>query len=155
MVLIDSLLGIDYWHKIPENLRKDGAEVYVTTVANSNTPEVRGEQLITEVERILAVSGADKVNLIGHSHGGPTIRYVASVRPDLIASATSIGGVHKGTPIADTLVQQAEASPFYEGVDLEPRQCSGTAGGFHLWRRLPTRYFGIANIDDDGTERGL
>ncbi|WP_306462787.1 esterase/lipase family protein, partial [Klebsiella pneumoniae] len=53
------------------------------------------------MESLLAVTGAKKVNLIGHSHGGPTIRYVASVRPDLVASVTSIGGVHKGSAVAD------------------------------------------------------
>ena len=101
----DSILGVDYWYKIPEALQKDGAKVYLTTVANSNLPEVRGEQLITEIERVLAISGAEKVNLIGHSHGGPTTRYVASVRPDLVASVSSISGVNKGTPVAQTLME--------------------------------------------------
>lgn len=112
----DSLLGIDYWHKVPETLRKDGAEVYLTTVSNSNSPEVRGEQLIPQIERILAISGAQKANLIGHSHGGPTIRYVASVRPDLVASVTTIAGVNKGTPVADTLSQWANDSSFFSST---------------------------------------
>lgn len=99
----DSIMGVDYWYKVPEALQKDGAQVFLTSVANSNTPEVRGEQLIQEIERILAISGAKKVNLIGHSHGGPTSRYVASVRPDLVASVTSISGVNKGTPVAEKL----------------------------------------------------
>src|SRR5690606_26616305 len=72
--------------------------------------EVRGEQLIAEVERVLAITGAEKVNLIGHSHGGPTTRYVASVRPDLVASVTSISGVNKGTPVAETLNQWQNGS---------------------------------------------
>lgn len=101
----DSLLGVDYWYKIPEALQKDGAKVYLTSVANSDSPEVRGEQLIQEIERVLAISGAEKVNLIGHSHGGPTTRYVASVRPDLVASVSSIAGVNKGTPVAQTLME--------------------------------------------------
>ena len=86
---------------MPEILEKDGAQVYVTQVANTNSTEKRGEDLILEVERVLALSGAAKVNLIGHSHGGPTVRYVASVRPDLVASVSTIGGVNKGTPVAD------------------------------------------------------
>lgn len=101
----DAILGVDYWYKVPETLQKDGATVFLTSVANSNSPEIRGEQLIAEVERVLAITGADKVNLIGHSHGGPTTRYVASVRPDLVASVTSISGVNKGTPVAETLSQ--------------------------------------------------
>ena len=106
----DALLGVDYWYKVPETLQKDGAKVFLTTVANSNSPEVRGEQLIAEVERVLAITGAEKVNLIGHSHGGPTTRYVASVRPDLVASVTSISGVNKGTPVAETLNQWQNGS---------------------------------------------
>lgn len=112
----DSLLGVDYWYKIPEALQKDGARVYLTAVANSQSPEVRGEQLISEVERVLAVSGAEKVNLIGHSHGGPTTRYVASVRPDLVASVSSIAGVNKGTPVAQTLQEWSDGSTEFSGL---------------------------------------
>ena len=112
----DSLLGIKYWHKVPETLRKDGTEVYLTTVSNSNAPEIRGEQLIPQIERILAISGAEKVNLFGHSHGGPTIRYVASVRPDLVASVTTIAGVNKGTPVADTISKWSEGSSLFSGI---------------------------------------
>ena len=64
----------------------------------------RGEQLLTQVKQIIAATGAGKVNLIGHSHGGPTARYVASVRPDLVASVSSVGGVNKGSKVADILI---------------------------------------------------
>ena len=112
----DSLVGIDYWHKVPEELAKDGASVYLTTVSNSNSVEIRGEQLIPQIERILAITGASKANLIGHSHGSPTIRYVASVRPDLVASITSIGGVNKGTVVADKIQQGTEDSKVFAGL---------------------------------------
>jgi triacylglycerol lipase len=78
--------------------------VYVTQVSAANSTEVRGEQLLLQVKQILAATGAAKVNLIGHSHGGPTSRYVASVRPDLVASVTSVGGVNKGSRVADVLI---------------------------------------------------
>ncbi|WP_438465207.1 lipase family alpha/beta hydrolase [Marinomonas sp. PE14-40] len=97
----DEMLGVDYWYKIPQTLESEGAEVYTTQVANSQSVEVRGEQLLAEVQNIIAATGSTKVNLIGHSHGGPTVRYVASVRPDLIASVTSVGGVNKGSDVAD------------------------------------------------------
>jgi len=112
----DSLLGIDYWYKVPETLRKDGAEVYITTVSNSNSPEIRGEQLIAQLERIVAISGAKKVNLIGHSHGGPTVRYAASMRPDLVASVTTVAGVNRGTPVADTLKEWTDGSQVMSGL---------------------------------------
>jgi len=72
-------------------------------VAAVNSSEGKGEQLLIQVEEILALTGAEKVNLIGHSHGGPTLRYVASLRPELVASATSIASPHKGAPLGDTL----------------------------------------------------
>ncbi|MES2072086.1 MAG: triacylglycerol lipase [Pseudomonadota bacterium] len=110
IVLVHGLFGFDnigpveYWYGIPAALRADGAQVYVTQVSAANSTELRGEQLLTQVRQILAVTGAAKVNLIGHSHGGPTIRYVASVRPDLVASVTSVGGVNKGSKVADLLL---------------------------------------------------
>ena len=110
IVLVHGLFGFDnigplgYWYGIPSSLRNDGARVYIAQVSAANSTEVRGEQLLTQVRQILAATGATKVNLIGHSHGGPTIRYVASVRPDLVASVTSVGGVHKGSKVADILL---------------------------------------------------
>lgn len=101
----DNIGNIDYFFKIPEALRNEGATVYVVKVSAANSTEVRGEQLLAEVQRILASTGAQKVNIIGHSHGSPTARYVASVRPDLVASVTSVGGVNQGSPVADMLLK--------------------------------------------------
>ena len=101
MLGFDNILGIDYWYGIPSALRRDGAKVYVTEVSQLNTSEARGEELLEQVEEIVAISGKPKVNLLGHSHGGPTIRYVAAIRPDLVASVTSIGAPHKGSAAAD------------------------------------------------------
>ncbi|MEW9897673.1 triacylglycerol lipase [Chitinivorax sp. PXF-14] len=112
----DNLLGIDYWYGIPSALTSDGARVYVAQVSAANSSEVRGEQLLAEVKQILAITGAKKVNLIGHSHGGPTIRYVASVRPDLVASATSVGGVNKGSAVADAIRGTLPAGSLSESV---------------------------------------
>lgn len=110
IVLVHGLFGFDnigplgYWYGIPSALQNDGAQVFVTQVSAANSTEVRGEQLLTQVKQILAATGASKVNLIGHSHGGPTARYVASVAPDLVASVTSVGGVNKGSAVADLLL---------------------------------------------------
>jgi triacylglycerol lipase len=122
IVLVHGLFGfdnigpVDYWYGIPSALRSDGARVYVAQVSAANSSEVRGEQLLTQVKQILAATGAAKVNLIGHSHGGPTIRYVASVRPDLVASATSVGGVNKGSAVADLILGVAPAGSLSNTV---------------------------------------
>ena len=55
----------------PQALTRDGAKVYVAQVSATQSSELRGEQLLKQVQQVLAITGAEKVNLIGHSHGGP------------------------------------------------------------------------------------
>lgn len=118
----DSLAGVDYFYGIPQSLTKDGATVYVAQVSATNSSEARGEQLLNQVETLLAATGAQKVNLIGHSHGGPTARYVASIRPDLVASVTSVGGVHKGSKVADIVRGTVPEGSISEGVAVKLAQ---------------------------------
>lgn len=113
IVLVHGIFGFDnigpveYFYGIPSALRADGATVYLVQVSAANSHEVRGEQLLTQIKQILATNGATKVNLIGHSQGSPTSRYVASVRPDLVASVTSVNGVNKGSAVADVILKVA------------------------------------------------
>ena len=117
MAGFDELFGVyEYWYGIPDALRDKGATVFVTEVSQFNATEVRGEQLIDQIETITAITGKPKVNLIGHSHGGLDVRYVAAVRPDLVASATSIGSPHKGADLADYLAANVEGGSFGESV---------------------------------------
>ena len=46
-------------------------------------------------------TGAAKVNIIGHSQGGLDARVVAHLRPDLVASVTTVATPHYGSPVAD------------------------------------------------------
>ncbi|MGL4576273.1 MAG: esterase/lipase family protein [Burkholderiaceae bacterium] len=107
VVLVHGLFGfealgpVDYFWRVPDALRAGGATVYTAAVSQANNSVVRGEQLLRELETIKARTGAQKFNLIGHSHGGQTIRYVAAVRPDLVASVTSVGTPHQGSKTAD------------------------------------------------------
>lgn len=113
----DSLLGIyDYFYGLPSELRSGGAKVYIANVSSSNFSEVRGEQLIRYLDQLRATYGHTKFNLIGHSHGGPTTRYVASVRPDLVASMTSIGAPHTGSKVADGLRSAAPPGSLLEAT---------------------------------------
>ena len=113
----DSLFGVvDYWYGIEGALEDGGAKVYVTTVSQLNATEVRGEQLLAQVQQILAITGKSKVNLIGHSHGGLDVRYVASVRPDLVASVSTVASPHKGAALADFLRANVQGGSFSEDV---------------------------------------
>lgn len=91
----------DYWYGIVKALQEGGAEVYVVHLSPYNSTEVRGEQLLAQIETIVAITGRARVNLIGHSHGGLTVRYPAAVRPDLVASVTSVSGPHGCVALAD------------------------------------------------------
>jgi len=99
----DNIAGIQYFYGIPQALSDDGAKVYTVQVPALNSTIARGEALLPQIEAIAAVNGG-KVNLIGHSHGGPTARYIAHVRPDLVASVTTVGSPNKGSPVADLIV---------------------------------------------------
>lgn len=112
----DDVLGVDYFYRVPASLSRDGAQVFVTAVSSLNNSEQRGEQLLQQVEQIIALTGTTKVNLIGHSQGAHSIRYVASLRPDLVASATSVGGVNFGSPVADVVRQGLTPGSKLEGI---------------------------------------
>ena len=113
-----SLLGgaIDYWYQIPSDLQANGAKVYVTQVAALESSTVRGEQLLTQVKSILAITGAAKVNLMGHSHGGHSIRYVAAAIPTKVASVTAIGSPVKGAPVAELITKTVPLSAVAYGA---------------------------------------
>jgi len=106
----DSIGPIEYYYGIPSALQSGGAKVYVSQESAANSSEVRGEQLLAELRQLKAAYGYAKFNLIGHSHGGQTVRYVAAVAPDLVASVTTMGSPHQGSPVADGLQRDLDAT---------------------------------------------
>jgi len=117
MAGFDSLFGVvDYFYGIESALTSGGAKVYITHVPQFNATEARGEALLAQIEHLAAVTGKAKFNLIGHSHGGLDVRYVAAMRPDLVASVTSVGTPHKGADLANYLRDHVSSGGFTEGV---------------------------------------
>ncbi|ALU45169.1 esterase/lipase family protein [Pseudoalteromonas rubra] len=110
----DNLLGVDYFYRVPSVIRQEGGNVYVAEVSSAHNSELRGEQLLEQIALIRALTGKDKVNLIGHSQGAQTIRYVASVKPQWVASVTSIGGVNWGSRFADVVRGGVDQGSFSE-----------------------------------------
>jgi triacylglycerol lipase len=100
----DNILGIQYFYDIPNNLRDDGATVYIASVNPSQTTEFRGEELIQQMKQWAAKDGVKKFNLIGHSHGGPTVRYAAGTVPTMVASVSTVAGTHFGSKVADDIL---------------------------------------------------
>jgi triacylglycerol lipase len=121
IVLVHGLSGtdryanvIDYLYGIASDLESHGANVYVANLSGFQSdlgPNGRGEQLLAYVKQVLAATGAQKVNLIGHSQGGLSARYVAAVAPELVASLTTIGTPHRGSEFADYVAQVLAKDP--------------------------------------------
>ncbi|AMB87344.1 alpha/beta hydrolase [Pseudomonas agarici] len=107
LILVPGMLGFvrlvwfPYWYGIAPALRGGGAQVFAVLVSPLHSNEVRGEQLLLRIEQIRRETGADKVNLIGHSQGSLTARYAAARRPEWVASVTSVAGPNHGSELAD------------------------------------------------------
>ena len=100
-------LGIDYFYQVLPDLARNGSTVFATQVSPLESTQIRGEQLLQQVDDVLALTGAKKVNLVGHSHGGPTIHYIEAIAPEKFASLTAIAGTFKGSKVADDLLGNA------------------------------------------------
>lgn len=109
-----SLLGWQYWYGLLDPLRRRGVRVYPVRVSPLNSTEVRGEQLLAEIARIRAETGVERVNLIGHSQGALTARYAASMKPDWVASVTSVAGPNHGSELADAMRYRCKPGSWRE-----------------------------------------
>ncbi len=103
ILLVHGLFGFDrigpfgLFHDIRQALRSAGARVFIPHLSATHTHEARGDQLLSQVERVLEGTGAQKVNLIGHSQGALAARYAAAMAPQVIASVTSVSGPNHGS----------------------------------------------------------
>ncbi len=118
LLLVPGLLGFvrlgfyPYWFGIVKALRQGGAKVYPVMVSAMHSTEVRGDQLLAVIDEVLRETGAQKVNLIGHSHGALTSRYVAARYPERVASVTSVAGPNHGSELADYLERRFPPGSF-------------------------------------------
>ncbi|RON47989.1 alpha/beta hydrolase [Pseudomonas frederiksbergensis] len=109
ILLVHGLFGFDrigkyeLFHDVKQALRSHGARVFVPHLSATHSNEVRGDQLLTQIERVLEGTGTNRVNLIGHSQGALAARYAAAVAPQWVASVTSVSGPNHGSELADFL----------------------------------------------------
>jgi triacylglycerol lipase len=92
-------LRLAYFRGVTDRLRAAGVEVHVLRVSPVATIACRAQQLADQVRRL----PAERCNIIAHSMGGLDARYALAVLglSDRIASLTTIGTPHRGTPLAD------------------------------------------------------
>lgn len=121
IVLVHGISGFDklggvvnYFYTIPYNLSRDGAKVYTAKVSAFSDSETRGRELATLIEPWARDNGG-KVNIMAHSQGAPTARVALTLKPNRIASITSIDGVNKGSKFADMVRGKIPAGSWIEG----------------------------------------
>jgi len=102
----DDFPVIHYWSKLPKVLEKNGAKVFLAHQDAFNSYVENALQLRERILGIMNETGAQKVNLIAHSKGGPDARYMISKlgMADKIASLTTLASPHRGSFLADTIL---------------------------------------------------
>jgi triacylglycerol lipase len=109
ILLVHGLFGFDrigrfeLFHDVKQALRDVDAQVFVPQLSATHDNEVRGQQLLAQIELVLKGTGATQVNLIGHSQGALACRYAAALASEKIASVTSVSGPNHGSELADSL----------------------------------------------------
>jgi triacylglycerol lipase len=111
---IDNSPLFRYSQRIVAVLRGRGHQVHLAVDTPYDTPRRRALVLWQTVQRVIAGSGAEKVNLICHSLGGLDCRYLVSAggahwelfeeHAEIvarIASVTTVATAHRGTRAAD------------------------------------------------------
>jgi triacylglycerol lipase len=89
----------DYFRGIRKHLEKLGHRVEVVRLPPLAGVENRASRLVEQVRAL----GSKRVNLVAHSMGGLDARYAITKLglADCVASLTTVGTPHRGTPIAN------------------------------------------------------
>ena len=97
-------------HDVAMHLRQHGVRAFAPNVAPYDCISARAAMWAERIDRVLEECEADEVNLIAHSMGGLDARYLISRMGyhDRVASLTTISTPHRGTPIAEIVLQQPE-----------------------------------------------
>lgn len=116
--LVKGLRLADYFRGIPDWMRAAGNEVL--------TPEVPGIGAITRRAEALKVAleqwTSEPVHVIAHSQGGLDVRHMITHlgMSKRVRSLATIGTPHRGSPVADWGVAQAESKGVFRLLTLSP-----------------------------------
>ncbi len=139
-VLTNALFAIDnddtddkvhYFRNIRTFLMEDEFDVHHTNVDWAGSLANRAADLKREIDQILSDTEADKVHIIAHSMGGLDARRMLwghrhDAFENRIASVTTLGTPHHGSPFADFLARGT------------PEDCAALGFGFDGIRDLTT-----------------
>lgn len=98
---------LGYWGRIPDALEAMGCSVFFGGQDSVADIETNGTHLAGRIAEILRETGAERVNIIAHSKGGPDSRYAISAAGagDMVASLTTIATPHHGSKTVDLLMK--------------------------------------------------
>lgn len=98
----------NYWGRIPNVLRKNGASIYYGKQQSASSVDECGKELAARIDQIVKQSGCEKVNIIAHSKGGLDSRAAISKfgAAPYVASLTTINTPHHGCLFADYLLSK-------------------------------------------------
>lgn len=99
---------LNYWGRIPDELRTNGATVYYGEHSSALAVEDSAVELKNRIEKIMEATGAEKFNIIAHSKGGLDCRYaIKHLGLDkYTASLTTVSTPHRGCPYATKFLKK-------------------------------------------------
>jgi len=102
-----TLFFINYWGRIPGALEANGARVFYGGTDAWGSIENNARLLQRRVDRVLAETGAEQVNIIAHSRGGVEARYMISSlgMASKVASLSTISTPHHGSNTIDVYLR--------------------------------------------------
>lgn len=97
---------LNYWGRIPAELKRNGAVIYYGKQQSAATVEACGQELAQRIQAIVEETGCGKVNVIAHSKGGLDMRAAISHfgAASCVASLTTINTPHRGCLFAEYLL---------------------------------------------------
>lgn len=108
----EGLLGfLDYFYGVEEAIKAEGAITFTPTINAMDTVENKAKSFKKQVEDFILLTGAEKVNIIGHSHGGVYTRYAITMlgMDKVVASLTTIDSPQRGSSGPDIVLEMCEA----------------------------------------------
>ena len=104
-IVIKQMKIINAFGQIGNQLLAEGYPSFVADIDAIGSVDTNAEQLKRYIERVLAESGAEKVNIIAHSKGGLDSKFMITElgMEDKVASLTTLCTPHKGSLIASKI----------------------------------------------------
>ena len=146
IILLPGAFGQElvYWNVWQYFLERDGFHAYIASFPRFTFSDLRlsSRLLADKVDEVLAVEGADKVSLVGHSMGGLIARHYLKMGggADRVARLCCLGTPHHGTwtaltaPILAGTRQILPGSAFLEELN-DPARDHGGVPILNVWSK--------------------